>query len=147
MAYVVAQEHRHQGLAERLSKLLTQQLPAYMLPANIVLLTALPLTANGKLDTEALPDDADRHAGPDDVVAPRTPVEAAVARIWSELLERDPIGVTDNFFEIGGHSLVAPLMLRRVSDEFGVSLPLRTIFTAATVADLAAKVSQELSAR
>jgi len=146
VAYVVAPEEAHEGLAERLRILLAEQLPAYMLPASIVPLAALPLTVNGKLDVDALPDSTVPHAGSDDFVAPRTRMEAAVARIWSELLERDRISVTDNFLDVGGHSLIAQVMLRRLSEEFGVSLPLRTIFAAATVAELADRVSHELSA-
>jgi len=99
---------------------------------------ALPLTPNGKIDRSALPKPAatSRAGG----VAPRTPTEQAVARIWCEVLGVEEVGVHDNFFELGGHSLLATRITSRVRAAFSVEVALRTLFEAPTVADLAEHV-------
>jgi acyl carrier protein len=148
VGYVVAPPHTHDGLAERVRARLAEQLPAHMLPGAIVVLPAWPLTANGKIDVTALPEPGQgRELLSSTHVAPEGQVETTIAAIWAELLERETVGAADNFFELGGHSLLVPMMLRRVADEFDVPLPLRTIFVAATVAELARKVDEERKRR
>ena len=116
-------------------------LPDFMIPHAIVLLTKLPLTANGKLDKAALPspdDAAERRRTA--FVAPSTPTEKIVADIWAELLRLDRVGAGDNFFELGGHSLLATQMISRIRKKMDVELPLRAIFEAPTVAGIASAI-------
>jgi len=121
-----------------LRKYLTARLPHYMVPAAFVLMPELPLTANGKIDREALPlvtSDQARPSGGSTV--PRTATERTLAAIWTELLKVEQVGVEDDFFELGGHSLLAIQLVSRVRDTFGVDLPLRNLFEHPTVAKLA----------
>jgi acyl-CoA synthetase (AMP-forming)/AMP-acid ligase II len=115
---------------------LRARLPAYMLPAALVVLERLPLTPNGKIARAALPAPAATR-GETPFVAPRTPTEARLAAIWAGVLQLDAVGVADNFFESGGHSLRAAQAVARIRDEFGVDLPLRRLFETPTVAALA----------
>ena len=112
-------------------------LPEYMVPSTITWLDAWPLNANGKLDRKALP--APDVVAPRDRVEPRNDLERIVAQTWAEVLGR-PVGVLDDFFEIGGHSLLALRVLSRIAERTGVRVPLRAIFDAPTVAQLAAHV-------
>jgi acyl carrier protein len=109
-----------------------------MVPAAFVLMGELPLTANGKIDRQALPlvtSDQARHAG--ESAAPRSPTEQALAAIWTELLKVEQVGIEDDFFELGGHSLLAIQLVSRIRDTFSVDLPLRNLFEHPTVAKLA----------
>ncbi|WP_440127536.1 amino acid adenylation domain-containing protein [Rhodococcus sp. SJ-3] len=108
-------------------------LPAHLVPTVIVPLEAIPLTAHGKLDVAALPALSSPESS-----EPVTPTEITVARILSDLLERDTVGRGDDFFGIGGNSLLATVLVGRLRDETGVSVSLRTLFTHPTVAALAA---------
>jgi acyl-coenzyme A synthetase/AMP-(fatty) acid ligase/acyl carrier protein len=119
---------------------LRERLPEYMVPAAFVAVDSIPLTPNGKTDRRALP--APERAGPAEAyVAPRTPAEERVAAIWAEVLGVERVGVYDNFFEHGGHSLRATQVVSRVRAAFGVDdLSLRHLFDAPTVADFAAGV-------
>jgi len=102
IAYVVAGES-----ARTISRpFLRDRLPDYMIPSAIVRLDALPLTANGKVDRRRLPE-PDRASPATDYVAPRTPTEIVIARIWTNVLQVERTGSLDNFFELGGHSLLA----------------------------------------
>ncbi|HVR99576.1 MAG TPA: amino acid adenylation domain-containing protein, partial [Thermoanaerobaculia bacterium] len=133
--------------ADGLRGLLAEKLPAYMVPAHLVFLAALPLTANGKVDRRALPAPdrtADRAEGP---VAPRNPVEAELLRIWAEVLDVRPIGVRDDFFRLGGHSLLAVLLMARIEERFGQALPLAALFRSGTVEGLAALLESRAPAR
>jgi acyl carrier protein len=118
---------------------LRQFVPDYMVPSSIVVLDALPLTPNGKLDRRALPAPDGRQIGAG-YVAPRTPVEEALATIWAEVLKLDRVGVHDNFFDLGGHSLLAMRLIARVRDEFGVALPLRAVFERPAIEMLAPNI-------
>ncbi len=101
--------------AADLRRALLETLPEYMVPSAFVVLEALPLTPNGKVDRKALPEpDAARTAAAEAYVPPRGPIEEALAAIWAELLGRDRVGVHDNFFDLGGHSLIATQLLARV---------------------------------
>jgi SAM-dependent methyltransferase/acyl carrier protein len=114
---------------------LGERLPAYMVPSAFVLLDALPLTPNGKVDRRALPPP--EAVSDEEFVAPRSPVEETLARIWVELLRLDRVSVKEDFFELGGHSLLASRVVARVREEFGVEVPLRGLFEAPTVEALA----------
>jgi hypothetical protein len=123
------------GLRERLREVL----PDYMVPATFVVLPALPLTGSGKIDHRALPEPDWGAAGGQAAVAPRTPVESRLAAMFSELLALPaPVGVSDNFFALGGHSLTATRLMAQVRAAYGVDLPVRTFFSDPTVAGLAA---------
>lgn len=118
------------------SEFLKSRLPDYMRPASLTVLSSLPLTANGKIDVSALPT-ADAHEDPGLRAAPRSDVETRLARIWKRLLERDDIGVHDDFFDVGGHSLLAVQLFAEIEREFGRDLSIGTIFTAATIETIA----------
>jgi amino acid adenylation domain-containing protein len=144
-AYVVPRSGPALGLVPELLRFLRNELPEYMVPSHLVLLESLPLTTHGKVDRAALPEPARDRAGvEEDLVAPRTPTEEAVARIWAELLDLPAVGVLDNFFALGGHSLLATQVVSRLRQSFGVALPVRTLFEQPTVAALAASVTAEL---
>jgi acyl carrier protein len=117
-----------------------------MIPATAVLLGTLPTTPSGKLDRGALPAPdwtAVRAAAP---VPPRTPTEQAIARIWTDLLGVSTLSVHDNFFALGGHSLTATRLVARIRAALGTELPLRALFGAPTIAELAEVVSAEPAA-
>jgi amino acid adenylation domain-containing protein len=130
-------------LAPELRRFLEEQLPDHMIPASFIVLESLPLTAHGKIDRRALPDPSFAASRPDSAyVAPRTPLEKAVATLWSVLLNVPDIGAEDNFFtELGGHSLLATQLMSRVRDQFHLDLPLRVLFEKPTVAGLAAAIA------
>src|SRR4028118_1745389 len=133
----------------RLRQSLRDRLPDYMVPASFVKLAALPLTANGKVDRKALSalDAAPGQSGGEEgYLAPRTPVEEVLAGIWAELLGLQRVGVTDNFFDLGGHSLLATRVMSRLRRALGVELPLRDLFVAPRLADLALRVEEALRA-
>jgi len=132
-----------QKLVPLVREFIQQKLPNYMVPQAFVLLDALPLTPNGKVDRRALPtpDIATRNLSTG-FVAPRTPTEAKLAQIWSEVLGVERIGVNDNFFELGGHSLLATQVIYRLRESFQVELPLRCLFESPTIAELDKSISQ-----
>jgi amino acid adenylation domain-containing protein len=137
VAYVVSGED-----SGDLREFLRGRLPAALVPAAFVRLDGLPLTPTGKVDRRALP--APAFAEPEERETPRTPVEAALAGIFGEVLGIAEVGRTDSFFHFGGHSLLATRVVSRVREAMGVELPLRTLFEAPTVAALALRV-EELS--
>ncbi len=118
---------------------LRHQLPDYMVPAKLVLLEKLPLTANGKIDRKALPD-ADSESFQRPYVAPSTPTEQGIATIWEEVLRRQNVSVDANFFELGGHSLTATQVVSRIRQQFSINLALRTLFESPVLQDLASAV-------
>ena len=137
VAYVVAHRGRQLTAAE-LRASAHEWLPDYMMPSAFVLLDKLPLTSNGKLDARALPAPEEaqaRDARP--YVAPRNALEEALAGLWAEVLGCERVGVEDNFLELGGHSLLAMRITSRLRELFRVELPLRALFEATTVAELA----------
>jgi acyl-coenzyme A synthetase/AMP-(fatty) acid ligase/acyl carrier protein len=147
VAYVVpAPGAAREDLGDRLRDHLSAHLPAYMVPAAVVLLDALPLTPNGKVDRRALPAPDWGRAARDAAVAPRTPTEQALAQIWAEVLDVAAVGVHDDFFELGGHSLLATRVASRIYQAFEVRVPLRRLFEAPTVAELAPVVEAILLA-
>jgi acyl carrier protein len=131
-----------------LKDLLSQELPAYMIPSFIVILNALPLTPNGKIDRKALP--APNTTGlisKEDFVSPDTPTEEIIAGIWSEVLGLKHVGIHENFFELGGHSLMATQVISRLRKAFEIEIPLRTLFESPTVGGLAFALLQREGAR
>jgi amino acid adenylation domain-containing protein len=134
VAYVVA-ERAQPVSSEQLRQHLRERLPEHMLPAAIALLDKLPLTANGKLDRQGLPDP--EQTTQREYVAPRTATEEVIAAIWAEVLERDPISRDDNFFDLGGHSLLATQVISRLRERMQVEVALRSLFETPTVAGLA----------
>jgi len=137
VAYVVGEADARQLRAH-----LKQSLPDHMVPAAFVRLGQLPLTINGKLDRKALPapqvteDDAS-------YLAPRTPVEEVLAKIWAEVLRVERVGVNDNFFELGGHSLATVQVSLYVREIFGIKLSQRVFFDLSTIAELASLLSSD----
>ncbi|MCL4201942.1 MAG: amino acid adenylation domain-containing protein [Pirellulaceae bacterium] len=127
------------GASEQdLRRHLRAHLPNDFIPAAFVFLDKLPLTPNGKLDRRALPSPSETSRITDtDFVAPRTPLEEMLAGIWRDVLQRDQVGIHDDFFVLGGHSLLATRMVARVADHLQVRLPLRLMFEAPTIAQLA----------
>ncbi|MBA3712217.1 MAG: amino acid adenylation domain-containing protein [Pyrinomonadaceae bacterium] len=137
VAYLVAANE--QALkTDKLRAFLREKLPEYMVPQTFVLLKALPLTRNGKVDRRALPDPEQEQAElRRDFVPPRTPTEEVLAGIWAEVLGLEQVSVHDNFFALGGHSLLVTQVISRARATFEVELPLRSIFESPTVAGLA----------
>jgi natural product biosynthesis luciferase-like monooxygenase protein/amino acid adenylation domain-containing protein len=128
-----------------LREYLKQHLPDHMVPTAIVLLEAFPLTANGKVDRRSLPSpDASRLASPKAFVAPGTETQQLLARIWSDVLGLKQIGADDDFFDLGGHSLLIMQVLARIRDTFQVELRMRRFFDAPTIAGLAATIEELL---
>ncbi len=127
---------------------LAQTLPPAMLPAVFIQLDKLPLTPNGKIDRKALPEpDESSMLRDDDMIAPRTPIEARLAAIWADVLGLQRVGVTENFFALGGHSLLAVRCIIQVQKSFQIDLPLTSLFEAPTIQELAAQIEQGLLAR
>jgi amino acid adenylation domain-containing protein len=142
VAYAVAAREPTPS-ADELRGHLKEKLPDYMIPSAFMFLSALPLTANGKLDRRALPvPDAGRPAGGAPRVAPRTPVEEVLAKIWCEVLALDRVGAEENFFELGGHSLLMAQVASRVRESLQLELPLRTLLEAPTVSGLAEMIEE-----
>jgi amino acid adenylation domain-containing protein len=119
---------------------LERLLPEFMLPSLIATLEALPRTPSGKVDRLALPDPEALAHSATGYVAPRGPVEEAVAAVWSQMLAIDKIGVQDDFFELGGHSLLATQTIAQLRSDFAVDLPLHILFLSPTVEGLAAEI-------
>ncbi|MGW2048376.1 amino acid adenylation domain-containing protein [Streptomyces sp. NPDC001858] len=145
VAYVVPAADRPEAeLRGELDRLARRVLPEYMLPDAYVFLPSLPLTTNGKLDRAALPaPDLDSYAQRDDraYVAPATATERTLATLWAQLLgfDADRIGAQDNFFTLGGHSLLVTVLVARLRDA-GLHLTVRDLFSAPTLAALAARI-------
>ncbi|AET69202.1 amino acid adenylation enzyme/thioester reductase family protein [Desulfosporosinus orientis DSM 765] len=120
-----------------LRKHLAQELPDYMIPSYFLQLEKLPLTPSGKIDRQALPEPKESINTEAGYVPASTETEIRLARLWQEVLEVERIGVHDNFFELGGHSLKATLLVLKVQEEFGLTIPLVTMFSEGTIALLA----------
>ena len=142
VAYVVSAGESIPSVPE-LREHLKEKLPDYMIPSAFVELDTFPLTPNGKVDRKALPaPDDSRPKAESEYVAPRTTIEEKIAEIWKELLGIDRIGIRDNFFDLGGHSLMAVHLFNRIEERFGIRLPLTTLFQSAALAELAEAVNE-----
>ncbi|MFL6257439.1 MAG: phosphopantetheine-binding protein, partial [Pyrinomonadaceae bacterium] len=143
VAYVVWGEGEEELTASEWREKLAERLPEYMIPSAFVRLEALPLTPSGKLDRKALP-------APDNVrpklaqayVPPQTEVEQTIADIWQEALGVERVGVEDNFFDLGGHSLLMVRVLGRLRESLGVTLNIIDLFKHPTVSALAASLQR-----
>ncbi|WP_298731700.1 phosphopantetheine-binding protein, partial [uncultured Chitinophaga sp.] len=118
---------------------LTGLLPPYMLPAHYIQLDALPLTANGKIDKRRLPAPGGNLFN-ETYIAPTNDTEQQLVNIWQEVLGKDKIGIKDNFFDLGGHSLTAIRILSRIRNEFKVELRMDTVFSNATIEFIAREI-------
>jgi amino acid adenylation domain-containing protein len=145
-AYVVAREGHGVASAE-LRAFLGERLPDYMLPSAFVFLDAIPLMAHGKVNRQALPEPGLEAAAGGDYEGPRTPLEAKLAEVFAQVIGVERVGVADNFFELGGHSLMVTSLLFRLHETFRVELPLRTVFEAPTVAQLAPALVESCAVR
>ena len=139
VAYVVAREPRA-GLVDDLKAHLRTALPEYMVPAHYVPMPALPLTPNGKIDRRALPAPGADRPDTRPYVAPRTPTETRVAAVWADALGVVRPGVDDDFFDLGGHSLMAAQVVAALRGTFGVDVAMRHLFEHPTIARLAEAV-------
>lgn len=147
VAYIVAFE-KPLPLTSVLRKAVRDKLPAYMVPTDFIFLDSLPLTPNGKINRMALP--VPHGPRPDLEVAytaPRSDIERLLAEIWAEVLAIGPVGIHDDFFDLGGHSLAATRVISRVLQKFKLDLPVRTLFDAPTVARMADVVRQNQAHR
>ncbi|MCU1267649.1 MAG: amino acid adenylation domain protein [Acidobacteria bacterium] len=140
IAYVAAADKS--DLVAELRGLLKTKLPDYMVPGYFVVLDVLPLTPNGKIDRRALPSpDRTRPEFLPSRSAPRNQVEEQLAAIWKDVIELDQVGVNDDFFEVGGHSLLAVRLLAEIEKAFGQKIPLVSLFRHTTIESLAQLLS------
>ncbi|PYL05928.1 MAG: hypothetical protein DME33_15075 [Verrucomicrobia bacterium] len=147
IGYVVPLPESHLTLSE-LRDFLRARLPDYMVPATFVSLEKLPLTPNGKVDPLSLPAPDKSNTLLDEArAAPRTEMEKTVAGILERLLNLEHVSVEENFFSLGGHSLLGAQLVARLRDTFGIEMPLRVIFEAPSVAELSAEVGRLLLAK
>ncbi|HEY0734967.1 MAG TPA: amino acid adenylation domain-containing protein, partial [Herpetosiphonaceae bacterium] len=137
VAYVVAAHHADVTSADLL-EFLRDKLPEYMVPSALVMLHAMPLTPNSKVDRRALPapTSTDRETKRT-IVEPRTQLEAQLASLWADLFGLDRVSTDDHFFALGGHSLLAIRLTAQIKAAFGLDLPLRDLFSSPTVAGCA----------
>jgi amino acid adenylation domain-containing protein len=144
VAYIVPATGNSASVTE-LRHHLRQELPDYMVPSLFVTLDAIPLTPNAKVDRHALPvPDWARPGLEETFVAPRTPVEEVLVRIWQDVLGLEQVGVHDDFFDLGGHSLLATRVVSRIRRALQVELPLRCVFEAPTIGRLAGAVEEHM---
>ncbi|MDZ8079245.1 MAG: amino acid adenylation domain-containing protein [Nostoc sp. DcaGUA01] len=144
VAYFVANSETAPTTAE-LRNFLKEQLPEYMLPSVFVELKALPLTTNGKVDRRALPiPDGDRPELEEVYVAPRSEMEQAIAKVWQEVLQLENVGINDNFFDLGGHSLLIVQVNNQLRTIFKQDIPVVTMFQNPTIHSLARYLSQTI---
>ena len=142
IAYLVT--HSEHLSPSTIRQFLQNKLPSYMIPTRFVFLESLPLTPNGKIDRKALPI-ADTNINDTNFVAPRDIIEKQLSIIWSEILGIKSFSIQDNFFEIGGHSLLAVRLMSSIKQQFGQSLPLATLFGSPTIEQLANLLRQNHS--
>jgi len=142
VAYFTCSDQPNPTVSE-LRGFLKKNLPDYMVPSAFVMLDTIPLTPNGKLDRKALPEPDKLRPQLDTwYAAPRSPTEEQLAGIWSQVLSLDRVGVHDNFFDLGGHSLAATRVVSRVIKQFQLEVPLQSLFQSPTVAEMAAVIAE-----
>ncbi len=140
IAYIISQSQTI--LTFELRQFLQQKLPDYMIPAGFVILEKFPLTPNGKINYRALPKP--QLLSKETFKSPENELEEKLVKIWEKVLQIKPIGVQDNFFEIGGHSLLAVSLLNQIEQEFLIKLPLITIFKYPTIEEFAQVLTTKL---
>jgi hypothetical protein len=142
VAYVVPRDPSALSVTE-LRRDLKDKLPEYMVPSAFVMLESLPVSPNGKVDRRQLPSPYyTRLQLNEEFVAPRTEIEELIAQTWREVLKIENIGIFDNFFEMGGHSLLATQIATRLQEAFNKEVPLRVLFDAPTIAELAQELAR-----
>jgi acyl carrier protein len=144
VAYVVSTEEDSQSLRDLLYAYISSQLPDYMIPAHFVIVSSLPFSPNGKIDYRALPP-VHFSAG-SAAPTPRSDIELKLQAIFAEVLGLVEIGIDDNFFRVGGHSLLAAQAAARVRESMGINLELRWFFEVPTVAGLAKEIEARIKA-
>ncbi|MBE9162165.1 non-ribosomal peptide synthetase [Tychonema sp. LEGE 06208] len=150
VAYLVPNSefrNQHPELVSELRSFLKHKLPDYMVPSAFVLLDALPLTPNGKIDRLALSQKCDYVCDETAFTEPQTPTEKEIAEIWTALLGLEKVGTNQNFFDLGGHSLMATQLISRVRSCFGVELAMCDFFAAPTIQNLAELIEEEILAK
>jgi len=130
-------------LDAELRALLKARVPDYMIPSVLVVLDVLPITPNGKIDRDALAALAPQFEATEPYVAPRNATEELLAKLWSDVLAIERVGVNDNFFALGGHSLIATQLIWKIHESFGIDLPVRSLFEHSTVAALSELIESE----
>jgi acyl carrier protein len=146
-AYLVMRDGVTPAAAD-LRGFLQSELPDYMLPSVFVRLPAMPLTANGKVDRAALPEpSAENSLRDEEFIRPSTPIQQRLATTLCALLNLSEVSVNDNFFLLGGHSLLGTQLIVKIRSTFGVDLALRTLFDAPTIAELSAEIEQQIIAK
>ncbi|MGH3971719.1 MAG: amino acid adenylation domain-containing protein [Pseudonocardiaceae bacterium] len=141
VAYVVTANGGNGCQSDSLREYLRQRLPNYMIPTALIMLDALPVTPNGKLDLDTLP--APKPDSPGSGRAPRTPQEQLLCELFAKMLGLPAVSIDDNFFELGGHSLLVTRIVAQVQATLGIKLALRTLFEAPTVASLAYRLHMD----
>ena len=143
VAYVVPKQEAAISISD-LRNFLKEHLPIHMVPTFFVLLNALPLTPNGKVDRQALPDPGKLQMEPEVAyVAPRSEVERTIASAWQEVLQLEKVGVNDNFFDLGGHSLLLLQLQSKLQEVLKRDVSLIDMFKYSTISSLAAHFSAE----
>jgi amino acid adenylation domain-containing protein len=142
VAYVVLSEEVETIISD-LRRWLKRQLPDYMVPSSFVVLDELPVTVTGKLDRRALPAPDGKQFLENAFVAPRDTLELLLTKTWEKVLEVQPIGVKDNFFDLGGHSLLGVRLFAQIEKVYGKRLPMTTLFQAPTVEQMASLLNEE----
>lgn len=138
VAYIATQQKT--GLdGTALRAFLKDKLRDFMIPTRFVFLDELPMLSNGKVNRRALPEPGGQieRTGTGPIIAPRTPVEKVLAQIWAEVMSVKQVGITDNFFDLGGHSLTATRIVARIIQHFQLNIPLRLLFESPTIAAMA----------
>jgi aspartate racemase len=142
VAYLVMKKGLN-ATVEDLRHHVTKQVPAYMVPSVLMILEAMPLTPNGKVDRGAFPvPESSRYSSKDSFAVPTLPLHSQLVQIWEELLDARPIGTRDNFFDLGGHSLLAARLVNRIEQDWGKKIPLNTLLADATIERLAEVIMQ-----
>ena len=140
-AYVTSNVNEKESLVDNIRSCLVKQLPDYMVPTWITCLDALPLTSNGKVDRKALPE-PDMSENLLEYVAPRTDIEASLCKMWQEILDIEKVGIKDNFFLLGGNSLLATRLIARINQFYQVNFNLKALFETNTLEELALSLSK-----
>jgi amino acid adenylation domain-containing protein len=148
VGYVVRKVGNGEVSREDLRRYMQERLPEYMVPSQVVFMAEMPLTGSGKVDRKQLPKPEVRRGEEegetgDRYVAPRNEVEEILCGIWAEVLGVERVGIEDNFFQLGGHSLSATRVAVRVRDRFHIELPLQVLFQATTISALAAFIAKQ----
>lgn len=144
ISYLIVHE-KFEDAIQSLNRYLKEHLPEYMLPSAILCLPELPLTSNGKVDWRALPaPDRTKEASQETFVPPRNALEKTLAEIWSEVLNVEQVGIYDNFFDLGGHSLMATKVITRICRIYQIPLSVHVLFEALTIASLSLAVLERI---